>query len=79
MERRKKKRGVWLSVLGILAILGLEGAVYGAVCCFALPVTLPVLLLLEAVLLAAGIGVLLAAWARIKEIDGGEEDDLSQY
>lgn len=79
MDRRKKKLGVWLSVLGVLAILGLEAAVYAAVCSLALPVTLPVLLLLEGILLAVGIGVLLAARARIKEINGGEEDDLSQY
>lgn len=79
MDHRKKKLGVWLSVLGVLAILGLEAAVYAAVCALALPVTLPVLLLLEGILLAVGIGVLLAARARIKEINGGEEDDLSQY
>lgn len=79
MDHRKKKLGVWLSVLGVLAILGLEAAVYAAVCSLALPVTLPVLLLLEGILLAVGIGVLLAARARIKEINGGEEDDLSQY
>ena len=79
MERRKKKTGVWLSVIGVLVILALEAAVYAAVYCFVLPVVLPVLLLAEGVLLAAGIGVLLAARARIKEINGGEEDDLSQY
>jgi hypothetical protein len=79
MERRKKKAGVWLSVIGFLVILALEAVVYAAVCLFALPVVLPVLLLAEGILLAAGIGILLAARARIQEINGGEEDDLSQY
>lgn len=79
MNRRQKKCGVWLSVLGVLTILLLEGAFYASVLLLALPVALPLLLLTGGVLLVIGIGILWAAWARIKEINGGEEDDLSQY
>ena len=38
-----------------------------------------ILLVLEGFVFAGGLGVLIAAWYRIKEINGGEEDDLSQY
>ena len=73
----KKKLGVWLSVAGILLVLAVYGGVYAVT--FTLPMPLPMFLLLEGFVFAGGLGVLIAAWYRIKEINGGEEDDLSQY
>lgn len=75
--RTKKKLGVWLTVAGILLVLAVYGGFYAAM--FTLPIPLPMFLLLEGIVFAAGLGVLVAAWYRIKEINGGEEDDLSQY
>lgn len=75
--RSKKKLGVWLSVAGVLLVLAVYGGIYAAA--FTPPVPLPAFLLLEGIVFASGLGVLVAAWFRIKEINGGEEDDLSQY
>ena len=75
--RTKKKLGVWLSVAGVLLVLAVYGGIYAVT--FTLPMPLPMFLLLEGLVFAAGLGVLIAAWYRIKEINGGEEDDLSQY
>ncbi len=75
--RSKKKLGVWLSVAGVLLVLAVYGGIYAAL--YALPIPLPAFLLLEGIVIASGVGVLVAAWYRIKEINGGEEDDLSQY
>ena len=74
----KKKWGVWLSVAGVLAVLAAYGFFYAwAVRALCLPGwVLPVIGL---ILAAVAVVILAAARSRIKEINGGEEDDLSQY
>lgn len=76
--RRGKKLGVWLSVIGVVALLGAHALLYGWThWMFGLP--RPVFLGLEGVLIASAVAVFIAARARIREINGGEENDLSQY
>ena len=72
-SHRGKKVGVWLSVLVVLVPLALQGAgvawawhTFGGHPLFSL-------------LLAAALFLIGAARSRIREINGGEEDDLSQY
>ena len=70
-SHRGKKVGVWLSVLVVLVPLALQGA--GVAWAWHTFGGHPLFWILAALLL---IGV---AWSRIREINGGEEDDLSQY
>ena len=73
----KKKAGVWLSVIAVLIPLALQAAsVFGM--WRVLGVT-PLFVGLSLVLLAAAVLVIAAALVRIREINGGEEDDLSKY
>ncbi|NCB50625.1 MAG: MerR family transcriptional regulator [Clostridia bacterium] len=78
LDRKKEITGVWLSVAGFallfLAIAGffLWGFIRD-------PAPLWVLIIFEAAMILPAIGVLIAGFTRIKEINGGEEDDLSQY
>lgn len=78
-ERRVKKLGVWLSVAGALVWLLLEALLFMGVLREDGPLSWGFFLLLEAVVIALGIGLVLAGWKRIQEINGGEEDDLSKY
>lgn len=76
-SRRGKKMGVWLSVLAVLVPLAVQGiGVYWA---WRMLGMTPLFWGLAALLLAAAITVIAAAIVRIREINGGEEDDLSQY
>ena len=63
-SHRGKKVGVWLSVLVVLV------HTFGGH---------PLFWVLAALLLAAALVLIGAARSRIREINGGEEDDLSQY
>ena len=67
---RGKKVGVWLSVAAVLAPLAVQIA--GVAWIWTLLGSHPLLT-------AAAVAVIVAACARIREINGGEEDDLSQY
>lgn len=75
--RGKKKIGVWLSALAVLVPLIFQSA--GVLWAWHTLGSTPLFWGLSALLLAAAIGVIVAAWSRIHEINGGEEDDLSQY
>lgn len=73
----KKKVGVWLSVLSVLVPLGLQGA--GIAWAWRTFGGHPLFWVIAALLLAAALVLIGVAWSRIREINGGEEDDLSQY
>ena len=73
---RGKKVGVWLSVAAVLAPLAVQIA--GVAWIWTLLGSHPLFWVL-ALLLTAAVAVIVAACARIREINGGEEDDLSQY
>ncbi|MDY3014678.1 MAG: hypothetical protein SOR61_05740 [Evtepia sp.] len=76
--RQKKKAGVWLSVLAVLLLVA-GYAVFSFRVQQGLGIPLFLLLIPGIFLLAGAAGILLAARSRMKEINGGEEDDLSQY
>ena len=76
--RQKKKAGVWLSVLALLLLLA-GYALFTAQVHQGLGIPLSLLLVPGFLLLVLAAGLLLAARSRMKEINGGEEDDLSQY
>ena len=76
-ERRGKKVGVWLSVAAVLVPLAVQIA--GVFWIWTLLGSHPLFWVLALLLTAAAVGVIVAAWSRIREINGGEEDDLSQY
>ena len=79
-NRGKKKMGAWLSA--IVAALLLGG--YGLFVLVAMALepdlflVLPLLLWVLIPLLAVA-GVFAALWLRLREIDGGEEDEASKY
>ena len=74
---RGKKVGVWLSVAAVLAPLAVQIA--GVAWIWTLLGSHPLFWVLALLLTAAAVAVIVAACARIREINGGEEDDLSQY
>ena len=74
---RGKKVGVWLSVAAGLAPLAVQIA--GVAWIWTLLGSHPLFWVLALLLTAAAVAVIVAACARIREINGGEEDDLSQY
>lgn len=74
---RGKKVGVWLSVAAVLAPLAVQIA--GVVWIWTLLGSHPLFWVLALLLTAAAVAVIVAACARIREINGREEDDLSQY
>ena len=76
-SHRGKKVGVWLSVLVVLVPLALQGA--GVAWAWRTFGGHPLFWILAALLLAAALFLIGAARSRIREINGGEEDDLSQY
>ena len=73
----KKKAGVWLSVLAVLLPLALQAA--GVLLAWKRWGLTPLFWGFALVLLAAAVLVMAAALVRIREINGGDEDDLSQY
>lgn len=73
-QKRKKKRAVWLVVIILMLILVPQALFNGWIA-----VHVPFYWVVDAVILLVVIGLILAARSRIKEIEGGEEDDLSQY
>ena len=75
--RRKKKAGVWLSVLAVLLPLVLQAV--GVLAAWTHWGMTPLFWGIALVLLAVAVLVIAAALVRIREINGGEEDDLSQY
>lgn len=75
--RKKKKVGVWFSVLAVFVPLIIQ--ITGVLWAWETLGMTPLFLVMSILLLAIGIGVIAAAWKRIHEINGGEEDDLSQY
>ena len=76
-SRRGKKAGVCLSVVAVLIPLALQLA--GVVLIRRFLGLGPLFWVLAGVMLAAAVAVIVAALYRIHEINGGEEDDLSQY
>lgn len=76
-SHRGKKVGVWLSVLVVLISLAIQAA--GVCLAWHFLGLTPLFLGVTLVLLAAAITVIAVAIVRIREINGGEEDDLSQY
>ena len=74
---RGKKVGVWLSVAAVLAPLAVQIA--GVAWIWTLLGSHPLFWVLALLLTAAAVAVIVAACARIREINGGEEDGLSQY
>ena len=72
-----KKAGVWLSVLAVLVPLAVQ--MLGVYWAWAVMGLTPLFVVLAIILLAAAVAVIVAALSRIREINGGEEDDLSQY
>ena len=73
-SHRGKKVGVWLSVLVVLVPLALQGA--GVAWAWHTFGGHPLFWILAALLLAAALFLIGAARSRIREINGGEEDDL---
>lgn len=73
----KKKMGVWLSVLAVLIPLVVQIA--GTLLAWTRWGLAPLFWGAALVLLAVAVLVMAAALVRIREINGGEEDDLSQY
>ncbi|MBQ9618693.1 MAG: hypothetical protein IJR48_10035 [Oscillibacter sp.] len=79
-DRSKKKMGAWLSAIVAAVLLG----GYGLFVLVALALepdlflVLPLLLWVLIPLLAVA-GVFAALWLRLREIDGGEEDEASKY
>ncbi|MCI5689629.1 MAG: hypothetical protein MR286_01845 [Clostridiales bacterium] len=73
----KKTAGVVLSVLAVLLPLALQGA--AVLWAWRRLGMTPLFWGLAGLLLAAAILIIAAALVRLREIKGGEEDDLSQY
>lgn len=77
-DNKKKKNGVWLSVIGFaIVILGFGGLFFFILVKTSMPWWLFVVIEVMFILPAAG--VFIAGYCRIKEINGGEENDISKY
>lgn len=78
LDRKREITGVWMSAVGFaLLLLAGAGLLWWG---FTRDPAPPwVVIVFEAGLILPAIGVFLAGFQRIKEIKGGEEDDLSQY
>ena len=78
-DRGKKKMGAWLSALIVAAVMG----VYALVVLVMLLIEPDLFLVGLALWLLAPLavigGVLAALRGRLKEIDGGEEDEAAKY
>ena len=77
-DRKKEKRGVWFSAAGF-ALLMIAFAVLFIWAELEDPIPLWAFAIIESLLVIPAIGVFVAGYHRIREINGGEEDDLSQY
>ena len=77
MDKKHGKKLIAPIVISVLFLGYL--AVYIYLLFFAAAMTTPVLILLAVPLVAAGGGMIWALVTRIREIDKGEEDDLSNY
>ena len=81
-EKKRKKRGPVLCAAVVIAIAAfyLAVVVYPLLGeCYGEAVALGILVLYGLVILAVIVGVLLALRQRLKEIEGGEEEDAKQY
>ena len=77
-DYKKKIRAVWFAAIGFaLVMLALAALIWWANDTDPLPVW--GFLLMEAFFVVPAIGVFIAGHDRVKEIKGGEEDDLSNY
>lgn len=77
-DYKKKIRAVWLAAVGFaLVMLALAVLIWWAN--DAEPLPLWGFLLMEAFFVVPAVGVFIAGHDRVKEIKGGEEDDLSNY
>ena len=77
-DYKKKIRAVWFAAAGFaLVMLALAGLIWWANDTDPLPIW--GFLLMEAFFVVPAVGVIIAGIDRVKEIKGGEEDDLSNY
>lgn len=77
MDKKHGKKMIAPIIIAVLFIGYL--AVYIYLLFFAAAMTTPALILLAVPLSALGVGMIWALITRIREIDKGEEDDLSNY
>lgn len=77
MKKEHRKKMIAPIVIAVLFVGYL--ALYIYMLFFAAAVTKPVLFLLAVPLAALGVGMIWVLITRIREIDKGEEDDLSNY
>lgn len=78
-DRGVKKLGAWLSALVVAALMGAYALFVVFILVIEPDLFLTPLALWLLIPLAGIIGLLLALRQRLKEIDGGEEDDAAQY
>ena len=78
-DRGKKKIGAWLSALIVAAVMGAYALVVLVMLLIEPDLFLVGLALWLLAPLAVMIGVLAALRGRLKEIDGGEEDEAAKY
>ena len=75
----KKKLGAWLSALITASLMGAYALFVALVLWIEPDMFLTGVWLFLLALLAVVVGVLVALWQRLKEIDGGEEDEAAKY
>ena len=78
-DRGKKKMGAWLSALLVAAAMGVYALVVLVMLLIEPDLFLVGLALWLVAPLAVMAGVLAALRGRLKEIDGGEEDEAAKY
>ncbi len=77
-DHKKKIKGVWLAVSCFAAVL-LALAAYMLWLLIALSIPVGIWIFIELLLVSSAVGVFIAGLSRVKEIRGGEEDDISKY
>ncbi len=78
VDRRKELRGVWLSCAGFaLFLLAIAALVWWAAASDPMPIW--AFVLMETLILLHAVGIAAAGRTRIREIKGGETDDLGKY
>ena len=75
----KKKLGAWLSALITASLMGAYALFVALVLWIEPDMFLTGVWLFLLALLAVIVGVLVALWQRLNEIDGGEEDEAAKY
>ena len=75
----KKKLGAWLSALITASLMGAYALFVALVLWIEPDMFLTGVWLFLLALLAVVVGVLVALWQRLKDIDGGEEDEAAKY